>query len=92
MDVNLNDAESQFDGSRAYIDHSYKLLSSRDTLNDRDFGNIKIGHVFTSETKSYQFTQGTNTTAIFGNSNATSATNRDAISKIVDNELNLEFN
>ena len=92
LDVNLNDAESQFDGSRAYIDHSYKLLSSRDTLNDRDFGNIKIGHVFTSETKSYQFTQGTNTTAIFGNSNATSATNRDAISKIVDNELNLEFN
>lgn len=92
LDVNLNDAESQFDGNRVYVDHSYKLLSSRDTLNNRDFGNLKIGHVFTNETKRYRFIQNTVTTAIFGNSNPTNASNDEAVSKITDNEFNLEFN
>jgi hypothetical protein len=92
LDVNLTDAENQFDGSRVYLEHSYKLLSNKDTINNKDFSNLKIGHVFTNESKSYSFTQTTATTAIFGNASATDASDRDAKSKITNNELNLEFN
>jgi len=92
LDVNLNDAESQFDATRIYLEHSYKLLENKDTLSDKDFSNLKIGHVFTNENKSYGFNQTTNTTAIFGDVNATEATNTDADSKLTNNELNLEFN
>ncbi|WP_334057037.1 putative porin [Polaribacter sp. P097] len=92
LDVNLNDAESQFDATRIYLEHSYKLLANKDTLSDKDFSNLKIGHVFTNENKSYGFNQTTNTTAIFGDANATEATNTDADSKLTNNELNLEFN
>ena len=92
LDVNLNDAESQFDATRVYLEHSYKLLSSKDTLNNRDFGNLKLGHVFTSENKSYRFNQATTTTAIFGSSNPTNVKSNEALSKITDNEFNLEFN
>lgn len=92
LDVNLNDAENQFDASRVYVDHSYKLFVKKDTLNDKDFSNLKIGHVFTNENKSYNFTQTTATTAIFGDTNATNASNKDAESTITNNEVNLEFN
>jgi hypothetical protein len=92
FDVNLSDAESQFDGSRVYLEHSYKLISSKDTLNDQDFSNLKVGHIFTNETKSYRFDQNTTTTAIFGTSNAISGLDNAAESKITNNEVNLEFN
>ncbi|EAQ42248.2 putative porin [Polaribacter sp. MED152] len=92
LDVNLNDTESQFDATRIYLEHSYKLLANKDTLSDKDFSNLKIGHVFTNENKSYGFNQTTNTTAIFGDVNATEATNTDADSKLTNNEFNLEFN
>ena len=92
LDVNLNDAENQFDSNRLYLEHSYKLLASKDTVNNKDFSNLKIGHIFTSEKKNYRFTQTTATTAIFGSQNATSADNTLAESKITSNELNLEFN
>lgn len=91
LDVNLNDAENQFDGNRIYIDHSYKLLASKDTLNNKDFSNLKIGHVFTNEKKSYRFSQPSNS-PIFGNVSASGATQNDATQKISNNEFNLEFN
>jgi hypothetical protein len=92
LDVNLNDAENQFDGTRAYFEHSYKLLSSKDSLKEKDFSNLKIGHVFTTETKKYNFTQATTTTAIFGNQNSSGASKNEAKSIITNNELNLDFN
>ncbi len=92
LDVNLTDAENQFDATRVYLEHSFKLLSSKDTVNHKDFSNLKVGHIFTNETKSYSYTQATATTAIFGNTNTTDATDTDATSKITSNELNLEFN
>lgn len=92
LDVNLDDAESQFDATRVYLEHSYKLLASKDSLTNKDFTNLKIGHVLTNENKSYTFTQQTNTTQIFGNVNATEARNNDVVSKLTDNEFNLEFN
>ncbi|WP_405565400.1 putative porin [Polaribacter sp. Asnod6-C07] len=92
LDVNLEDAESQFDGTRVYVEHSYKILSSKDTINDKDFTNLKVGHVFTSENKFYSFNQTSTTTDIFGSANASDTTNNEAKSSITNNELNLEFN
>jgi hypothetical protein len=92
LDVNLNDAENQFDSNRIYLEHSYKLLSSKDTINNKDFSNLKLGHVFTNEKKSYNFTLATAKTAIFGAINTTNANDNTAISKISNNEINLEFN
>ena len=92
LDVNLNDAENQFNSTRLYIEHSYKLLAKKDTLSKKDFTNLKIGHVLINENKEYRFSQSTTTSDIFGNSNPTEAINTDAVSKLTDNELNLEFN
>jgi hypothetical protein len=92
LDVNLSDAENQFDSNRTYLEHSYKLISSKDSINNKDFSNLKIGHIFTNESKSYNFTQTTATTAIFGEINATDATDKNATSTITNNEINLEFN
>lgn len=92
LDVNLDDAESQFDSNRLYLEHSYKLVASKDTLNNKDFSNLKVGHIFTSENKSYRFDQTTVTTSIFGESNVISDIDRNAKSSITNNELNLEFN
>ncbi|WP_299058536.1 putative porin [uncultured Polaribacter sp.] len=92
LDVNLNDAENNFEGRRVYFDHSYKLLASKDTINKKDFSNLKVGHVFTNETKDYNFNQTSTTTAIFGNEGASGARNNQVENTITNNELNLEFN
>ncbi|PQJ79375.1 putative porin [Polaribacter porphyrae] len=92
LDVNLTDAENQFDATRVYLEHSYKLIANKDTLSNKDFSNLKIGHIFTSENKEYSFSQGTATTTIFGNENPTNTTNRNTLNELTDNELNLEFN
>ncbi len=92
LDVNLDDAENKFDSNRLYLEHSYKLLSNKDTVNNKDFSNLKIGHIFTNETKTYSFTQTTATTAIFGAQNSSGADNSQVESRITNNEINLEFN
>ncbi|MFK8058568.1 MAG: putative porin [Polaribacter sp.] len=91
LDVNLTDAENQFDATRVYVEHSYKLLSSKDSTNAKDFSNLKLGHVLTNETKTYNFTQPSNS-VIFGSANDSGARNNNAESKITNNEVNLEFN
>jgi len=85
LDVNLTDSENQFDSNRIYLEQSYKLLSNKDTITKKDFSNLKIGHVFTSESKKYNFTQAASTTAIFGDVNATNAAKNNAESKITSN-------
>ncbi|WP_299666267.1 putative porin [uncultured Polaribacter sp.] len=92
LDVNLDNSESQFDGNRVYLEHSYKLLSSKDTINNKDFSNLKIGHVFTNENKSYEFFQSSLTTDFFGSANSSNPRDQKAKSKITNNELNVEFN
>ncbi len=92
LDVNLTGSESQFDSNRIYLEQSYKLLSSKDTINNKDFSNLKIGHVFTNEEKTYKFIQNKLTEDFFGTANSSNAKNKNAISTITNNELNLEFN
>lgn len=91
LDVNLNDTENQFDSSRLYLEQSFKLLSSKDSLNTKDFSNLKIGHTLTNEIKDYSFIQGT-VSPIFGEANPTD-TFKDNVEEVFNNnELNLEFN
>ncbi len=92
LDVNLTDSESQFDGNRVYIEQSYKLLSSKDSINNKDFSNLKVGHILTNEEKTYEFIQGSLNTAFFGTANSSNPRDKKATSKITSNELNLEFN
>ena len=92
LDVNLTGSESQFEGKRAYLAQSYKLFSSKDTINNKDFSNLKIGHVFTNEEKTYKFIQKKLTEDFFGTANSSNPRNKNAISTITNNELNLEFN
>ena len=92
LDVNLTDAENLYEGNRVYIEHSYKLLSSKDTINNKDFSNLKLGHILTNENKTYDFIQTNATPLIFGTRNSTGAKNSVVENKITNNEFNLEFN
>ncbi|HBI39432.1 MAG TPA: hypothetical protein DDY16_00580 [Tenacibaculum sp.] len=59
LDVNLNDAESVLEGKRLFVEQTYKIISSRDTINDKDFSNLKVGHSYTRDSKFFEFKQGT---------------------------------
>jgi hypothetical protein len=92
LDVNLDDSESLLEGTRYYFEHDFKLLSKKDSTSNKDFSNLKVGHILNSETKTYNFTQGTRTTAVFGDINATDAKDEGVKSNITNNQLFLEFN
>lgn len=93
LDVNLNDAESNFEGVRFYIDHNFKLFSSRDTTNTKNFTNLKVGHIFHHEKKEYRFSQTSLTTTFFGNASRSSgATNEKTEYSLLNNQGYLEFN
>jgi len=92
LDVNLTDAENNFEGKRIYLEHSYKLFANKDTLGNKDFSNLKLGHVFTYETKQYNFSQTNANTSFFGEENRTNANEDAAKYQFLNNEFNLEFN
>ena len=92
VEIKLDDTENKLKGTRIYIDHNYKLFSSKDSTNLKDFSNLKVGHILHSEKKDYDFTQGTATTDYFGDSYETgSLTNKNNFS-ITNNQAYLEFN
>ena len=92
LDVNLNDSESLLEGTRYYLEHDFKLLSKKDSTSQKDFSNLKVGHILKSETKTYDFTQLTRNTSLFGEISATEATNEGVESTITNNQFFLEFN
>lgn len=92
IDVNLDDTENIFKGTRLYIDHNYKLFSSKDSTNQKDFSNLKVGHILQYEKKSYKFTQGTSNSDIFGASYISSDISEDSENLLTNNQAYLEFN
>lgn len=93
LDVNLNDAENMLKGTRFYIDHNYKLFSSKDSTNTKDFSNLKIGHQFISKNKEYNFSQSTLTNEFFGESNITTGKVYNTTEySFMNNQAYLEFN
>ena len=90
LDVNLNDAESILEGTRVYFEQTYKILSSKDTVNDKDFSNLKIGHSFTKETKFFEFKQNTASDIFDINRISGSVANKTNY-LVYDNQLFLDF-
>ncbi|MDC1161899.1 hypothetical protein OAT18_00505, partial [Tenacibaculum sp.] len=91
LDVNLNDAENVLEGKRIYFEHAFKLISAKDSLQQKDFSNLKIGHSFTRDSKYYRFIQGNVTKDIFGTSNGTGVNNKTSY-LLYNNQLFLDFN
>ena len=92
LDVNLENAESFFKGVRFYLEHNYKLFGKKDTIQTKNFSNLKVGHVLNSETKEFSFNQTSTTEDIFGSSSSSDANSNRVESTITNNEVNLEFN
>jgi hypothetical protein len=64
LDVNLEDTENFLEASRVYLEQEYQLLTSKDSANQKDFTNLKIGHVLESSREAYEFRQGSPTSFI----------------------------
>lgn len=54
LDVNLEDANTSLIGKRYYIDHNYKLFTTKDSI-PKKISDIKLGHIFKYETKNFYF-------------------------------------
>ncbi|WP_028891294.1 putative porin [Tenacibaculum sp. 47A_GOM-205m] len=91
MDVILDNAENNLDAKRLYFEHSFKLLSSKDSVTQKDFSNLKLGHSFTRDSKFYRFNQGTATPDVFGNVNVSSGISNKTKYLLYDNQLFLDF-
>ncbi len=92
LDINLNNAENTFDGKRLYFEHAFKLVSVKDSLHTKDFSNLKLGHSFTRDSKSYRFTETAATTTVFGAANFTGAVNNRTDFLLYNNQVFLDFN
>ena len=91
LDVNLEGTETVLEGTRFYIEHDFKLFSSKDSIKN-NFTNLKLGHTFSNENKNYEFKEKKINTAIFGNANVTSGFTDTVENKFINNQLFLEFN
>lgn len=57
IEVQFKDAQNKILGKRYYLDHQYQLFNTKlDSVTTRKT-NLTLGHVFTYETKYYQFMQ-----------------------------------
>ena len=52
--INLDDTENYLQGSRVYLEQDYQLLSSKDSANQKDFTNLKNGHILVSSKNTYE--------------------------------------
>lgn len=91
LDVNLNNSESLFEGVRYYLEHDYKLFSSKDSLQNKDFSNLKLGHIVKIENTLFQFNE-TAPTSFFGTASTSSAVAETVKNNTSANQFFLEFN
>ncbi len=91
LDVNLENVETNFKGTRFYVEHDFKLLASKDSISNKDFSNLKIGHIFSTETKTNNFNQ-TAVTPFFGTASTSGLVNENVKNKLTNNQVYLEFN
>lgn len=87
LDVNLENASSLLVGKRYYLDHSYKLFKSNDSLPQK-ISNLKLGHVFNYETKQFRFNSPS--TSFFGTS-FKEVTDDKTSNKTMNNQVYLDF-
>lgn len=91
LDVNLNSSESLFEGERYFFEHDFKLISSKDTSNVKNFSNLKLGHVFLAENKLFQFNEAA-TTSFLGTASTSTSVNETVKNRTLNNQVYLEFN
>lgn len=92
LDVNLNDAENTLKSIRIYLDHNYKLFSSKDSTNTKDFSNLEIGQEFYYQEKEYLFHQAKVTTKFFGDAYSSENISESTPYEITNNQVYLAFN
>lgn len=88
LDVNMEDAESVLTGKRYFIDHNFKLFTTKDTI-PKKMSNVKLGHIFNYETKQFNFLKATST-EYFGDY-FSSETNDLTSFKSMDNKAYIDF-
>lgn len=88
LDINLEDANTSLIGHRYYIDHTYKLFSTKDSI-PKKISDIKIGHILNYETKKYYFRSPT-ATDYFG-TYFTSETDDRTYYKSISNDVYVDF-
>ena len=91
LDVNLENTENSLEGIRLFLQHDYKLLASKDSVTDKNFTNLKIGHVFLSEGKHYEFRQDASS-ALLGTTSFSGAISDKTENTFLKNQFFLEFN
>ena len=91
LDVNLDDTENYLQGSRVYLEQDYQLLSSKDSANQKDFTNLKIGHILISSKNTYEFRQNAPSNFI-GATNYSGNIKDDVKKTFLKNQFFLEFN
>ena len=91
LDVNLEDTENSLKASRVYLEQDYQLLSSKDSANQKDFTNLKVGHVLVSNKKAYEFSQNSPSNFI-GTTNFSGNIKDDVNYTFLKNQFFLEFN
>jgi len=92
LDVNLSATDNQYDVTRFYFEHDFQLFSTKDSISNKDFTNLKIGHILSSETKEYDFNQTATTESFFGNASASGAVNDNVDFTLTNNQVFVEFN
>jgi len=91
LDVNLEETENFLKASRVYLEQDYQLLSSKDSANQKDFTNLKVGHVIVSSKKAYEFSQNSPSNFI-GTTNFSGNIKDDVNNTFLKNQFFLEFN
>lgn len=91
LDVNLTNVENLLKGSRIYVEQDYKLIASKDSVSQKDFSNLKVGHVFLREGKFYEFLQDAGGFQI-GTPSISGAIRDVTESSFTKNQFFLEFN
>ena len=92
LDTKLDAAENNLEGKRLYFEHTFKLVSVKDSLHQKDFSNLKIGHSFTRDSKFYNFKQRTDTPLVFGEAPVTGSINDRTDFLVYNNTVFLDFN
>lgn len=92
LDVNLSGTENFFKGKRLYVEQDYRLLRTQDSTKTTDFSNLRIGHIFQTESKLYEFKQDALDTNFFGTSSFSGSINTGTSYNFVKNQFFVDFN
>jgi len=92
LDVNLLDTENLLKGSRFFVEHHFKLLSTKDTTRLKNYSNLKIGHQLLIEKKFNEFSQDRADSNFFGNTSISGKINNKTDFEFLRNRFSLEFN